>query len=468
MDFKRKAYSKLLEWKGKPNHKPIIVEGLRQVGKSYIVYKFAKENYKNVITLDFRHKKELRLCFNGDLDADSIVGAIQVYFPNYPIIPHETCLIFEEIGDCPEARASLKAFSLDGKYDIIATGSLLGIDNYRRKNRTPIPTGYEEFLEMTSMDFEEFLWAMKTPSSAIESLKESLSKLEDLPPALDNYFKEMIKRYMAVGGMPEAVEAFLNSNLNYMAARNVQERLIHDYRGDFGRFINEKMEEEVDYELQSQINQIFNSIPSQLSRENDISKFKLSEMSKNARYYQYSKAFDWLEKSGLTLRVYNLKAIEKPLKSSIEENSFKLFISDAGLLMSLFPLSTLQDFLNSSLESKKGSIYENLLATIIAKASFPLFYYGNYEKHLEIDFLIEAKDGIVLLEEKSTNGRMAASRNVMEGKTPYKASRCIKINSNGVGKGSFYSSITQYMAPFFLQAERDNLTQGLFAKDISI
>ena len=468
MDFKRKAYNQLKEWKDRKGHKPLIVEGLRQVGKSYIVAKFAEENYENHIILDFRHRKELRLCFKGNLDVDQIVSSLEPYLPEGKFVPGKTALIFEEIGDCAEAKTSLKSFCLDGRYEVIATGSLLGVDNYRRKSKLPVPTGYEEHLEMTSMDFEEFLWAIGTPESALASLKEAALEIKELPPALANYFSEAIKQYMVVGGMPDAVKAFLESSRNYLKSRSVQEELIKDYRADFGRFVDEDGNEKIDYDLQSKLNQIFDAIPSQLSRENDVQRFKLSEMSKKARYAQYANAFDWLTKAGLVLLVRNLKAIESPLQGNAENNAFKAFVGDPGLLMSLFPLATLQDFLLNRLGSRKGALYENLLASMIAKAGFPLFYYGNYEKHLEIDFLLEAKDGIVLLEEKSTNGKMAASRSVMEGNSPFKASRCIKINSFGVGKGSFYTSYPQYMAPFLLEEEMKRLKEDLFAPSLSL
>ncbi len=467
MDFKRKAYEQLRKWKEKEGHKPLVVEGLRQVGKSYIVSKFAKENYENAITLDFRHRPELRLCFKKSLAVDEIIGNLEPYFPTEHFIPHKTCLIFEEIGDCAEARSSLKSFFLDGRYDVLATGSLLGVENYRRKKKLPVPTGYEEFLKMRSMDFEEFLWAMGCKEETIALLKEATSKKTELPPALDHYFRETIKRYAVIGGMPSAVEAFLSSSMNYLEARKVLESLLHDYRADFGRFINENDEEEIDYMLQAQLNQVFSSLPAQLGRADDNYKFKLSELSKKARYYQYEQAFTWLEEAGLVIFVKNVKAIEKPLQCNEEKHSFKAFISDPGLLMASFPISTTSDFLNEKLGSRKGAIYENLLAKFIADASFPLYYFGNQEKHLEIDFLIEGKDGIILLEEKSTNGKMAASRMVMEGKTPYKAEKCIKVNSSGVSEGSFFTGILQYMAPFFLEEEKKNIEAGLFASPLS-
>ena len=242
MDFKRKIYQQLLEWKKDKNRLPLIVNGLRQVGKSYIVDKFAKENYENVIVYDFRHQKNLRLIFENSLDVDSIILNSSPYFAGSSFIPHKTVLIFEEIGDCPLARTSLKSFALDKRFDVIATGSLLGVINYRRKAKIDIPDGYEKIIEMTSMDFEEFLWANGVSESSINILKEHTKTLKELPVALDNYYKELLKRYIVVGGMPRSVVEYLSTN-NYMKSRELLINLIKEYRGDFGRFINDKEEE---------------------------------------------------------------------------------------------------------------------------------------------------------------------------------------------------------------------------------
>lgn len=468
MDFKRKAYGQLLEWKNKKNHKPIIVKGLRQVGKSYLVSKFANENYKNVVVFDFRHQPILRKCFQDGYDVDKILSYSRLYLPSSEYHPHETALIFEEINDCEEARTSLKAFAMDGRYDVLATGSLLGANRYRREKRAAIPTGYEEYLDMSSLDFEEFLWAMGTPLDAIESIQGSLTTLKEISPSYQEYFKEMVIRYIGVGGMPEAISAFLANGNDYLEARKVQERLLMDYRGDFGRYITSDGEEMIDYQMQIKLNQILDSIPNQLSRETDSLKFKFADIKKGARQNQYRDAVDWLYKAGLVLPTYNTKAIESPLEANKNESNFKLFLSDIGLLMACFPLSTLQELINHKLGSRKGGIYENLSATMIHKAGFPLYFYGDYAKHLEIDFLLETKDGITLLEEKSTNGKMAASKNVMENKTPYHAAKCIKIIENGVGKGDFYTSYPQYLEPFYLQKEKENLESGLIAKNVKI
>ncbi len=457
MKMKRKAYQKLIEWKNRKDHKPLIVEGLRQVGKSYIVDKFAKENYENVITFDFRHRKELVTIFSGDLDVDTIIRKAKLYFLDKNFDLENTVLIFEEIGDCPLARTSLKSFALDGRYDVIATGSLLGVINFRRKNRVKIPTGYEEYLKMTGLDFEEFLWANGISDDQIAELKRYTKEKKEIDQATCDFYKKMIKDYLVVGGLPEVVSRFLDSGRNYIEARSVLDRLLVDYRGDFGRFIDDDGKEGIDYRLQSQLNMIFDSIPKQLAIENDTNKFKYSEVKKNGRSAEFKEGFEWLEKAGLVLRCFNVRALESPLFLNADETYFKAFISDTGLLMAMYPIVTMRDFLNDKLDSRKGAIYENLAGVFIHKAGFPLYYYANGEQHLEIDFLIEGSDGLILYEEKSTNGKMAASRAVMTGQTPYKATACYKIIENNFGDGSFYTSIPQFCAPFLLDEIREKI-----------
>ena len=450
MEIRRKAYQSLVEWKSRKNHKPLIVEGLRQVGKSYIVAKFAKENYSNAIIFDFRHRKELATVFSGDLDVDTIIRKAKLFLSDENFDIENTVLIFEEIGDCPLARTSLKSFAMDGRYDVIATGSLLGVINFRRKTRVKIPTGYEDFLNMSGLDFEEFLWANGISEEQVDELKRQTAEKKELDPFTVNFYKKLMKDYLAIGGLPEVVSTFIDSNRNYIEARNVLERLLTDYRADFGRFVDDDGNELIDYRLQSQLNMIFDSIPKQLARENDINKFKYSEVKKGGRAAAFKEGFEWLEKAGLVLRCFNVNALETPLSLNVDETYFKVFISDTGLLMAMYPVVTMRDFLNDKLDSRKGAIYENLAGVLIHKAGFPLYYYADGEKHLEIDFLIEGADGLILYEEKSTNGKMAASRAVMSGQTPYKAAACYKIIENNFGDGAFFTSVPQFCAPFLL------------------
>ena len=467
MEFKRKIYKELINWKKDENRLPLIVDGLRQIGKSYIVNKFAHENYENVIIFDFRHRKDLRKIFEGNLDVDSIIINSSPYFVDQSFIPFKTVLIFEEIGDCPLARTSLKSFAQDKRFDVIATGSLLGVLNYRRKAKIDIPDGYEKIIKMTSMDFEEFLWANGVKEENINVLKEHINTNEELPNAIASYYTEMLKRYIVVGGMPESIKAYLSTN-NYMKSREILLGLINEYRGDFGRFINDKEEEQIDYRLQTSLNEVFDSIPSQLERETEVPKFKFSEIKKGGRANQYESTFDWLEKSGLVLRCFNIKSIEAPLEANSDKTYFKAFISDIGLLMAMYPISVSQGLLRDELDSRKGAIFENLAAVMINKADLPLYYFANGNEHLEIDFILESDDGIVLLEEKSVNGKMRASRMVMENRSKYHAKACYKIIRNNFGIGDFYYSIPQYASEFLLENISNKLKEGINLPPLSL
>lgn len=433
LEFKRKIYDELLLWNQKPNKVPLIIDGLRQVGKRYIVSKFANEQYENVIIYDFRHNRDLRKIFEGNLDVDSIIRKSAPYFPNVKFVPYKTILVFEEIGDCPLARTSLKSFALDKLFSVIGTGNLLGVLNFRRRFKAEIPTGYEQIIQMNSLDFEEFLWANGLSEENIEVLKKYVKSNKELPLALAN---------------------------NYIESRNYLEGLIKDYKADFGRFVNDDSEEDVDYHLQLQLNKIFDSIPSQLARETDTLKFKYSDVKKGGRASEFEEPFEWLEKAGLVLRCYNVHALEKPLEANASKVYFKAFISDIGLLMAMYPVSTSQAFLNDNLDSRKGAIFENLAAIMLNKSGFPLYYFSSGANHLEIDFIIENIDGIILIEEKSVNGKMAASRAVMEGRTQYKAVKCFKIIKENFGEGSFYTSIPHYAFPFLLEDMKTALKKG--------
>ena len=264
---------------------------------------------------------------------------------------------------------------------------------------------------------------------------------------------------MIVGGMPDSIKKYLKTN-NYIKSREYLEGLIKDYRLDFGRFVNDKSNEEIDYHLQNKINQVFDSIPSQLARETDTHKFKYSEIKSGGRSKEFEEPFIWLENAGLVLRCFNLRAIEKPLELNTDKTYFKTHISDIGLLMAMYPISTSQELLEDKLDSRKGALFENLVATIINKAGLPLYYFSKGSDHLEIDFIFEGDKGIVLLEEKTINGKMAASRSVMEGKTKYKADICYKVIRENFGKGDFYTSVPLYALPFLLENIVTEITKG--------
>ncbi len=451
MNLKRKAYQQLLSWKNRAGHLPLIVEGLRQVGKSYIVDKFARENYENVIVFDFRYNEVTRSFFQGNLTVDEILKRAYPYFPSSNFVPHKTIIVMEEIGDCPRARTSLKAFESDGRFDVIATGSLLGVANYRKRKKEALPTGSEEFLKMTSLDFEEFLWAIGASQDFIDRLKDSAESFAPLPEPYIEYGKVAMRSYLLVGGMPDAVIAFLESDGDPLAAREVHRRLLRDYEADFGRYVDDGGEERYDMILKGRISAVWKSIPMQLSRENKNSKFRYKDVGGRGRREDFELPLDWLEEAGLIIKCHNTSAPEPPLKSNALQDEFKVYVSDPGLLCATYEETLASLALDGLLGARKGALTENLIATMLNKAGLDCFYYGSALEHKEIDFLLEDAFGILLLEAKSTNGGMAASKALMEGKSPYKRYRCFKIIENDFGKGAFYQSLPHFAFPFFLE-----------------
>ena len=463
MELRRKAYQQLVKWKQRENHKPLIVEGLRQVGKSYLVDRFAKENYENVVVFDFRYNQKTRGFFQDDLSVDSILQKAYVYFPAELFVPGKTVLVFEEIGDCGQARASLKSFALDGRFDVIGTGSLLGVANYRKRKKEPIPTGYEEYLEMSSLDFEEFLWAIGATEAFIAELKKHVESFAPLSQPFIEYGKSAIKAYMIVGGMPEAVINYIESGGDFMAARNKLLSLNRDYETDFGRYVDEDGVEKIDFILKGRLTSLWRSIPAQLARENGNSKFRYNDVPGRGRKEDLALPIEWLLEAGMIIKGRNTIVPESPLPSNAKEDEFKLFVADPGLLSALYEPSLIQESLQGILGAKKGALTENLIATFLSKAGFGTYYFADSLKHKEIDFVVEADDGIVLIEAKSTNGQVKASKDLVSGQRPYQRYTCIKAIENDFGTGSFYKSVPHYALPFFLNSisERGKLPIGL-------
>lgn len=463
MDFKRKATSLLLDWKNRNGHKPIIIKGLRQVGKSYTAISFAKENYKNWAFFDFRHDKSLSKIFentkdDGLMSVDSIISNAQIRFPNTTFEKGNTCLVFDEIGDCPIARESFKLFSSNSGYDIIATGSLLGIAGVNEASEKNTPVGYEEYLDMTALDFEEFLWANGVSSEAINQLKTSVNNFSPTSPTIHSVLSSYLIRYIILGGMPEVISAFLNSQ-NLLDARAVQTRLISDYEDDFGKKIDKNGNCIIDSTLLIRTQRAYRSIADQLAKENK--KFKYSYIEGGGRSSEFSDALAWLEKAGLIVMAHNLRSIESPLAGNSISEEFKVYPTDIGLLIASFPLKTTQSILTGDFGAYKGAIYEGLAAEMLYKAGFPLYYFSDTKRHLENDFFLEEKDGISVIESKANNRKMASAKALKNGETPFKIKEVYKLVSGNFGEGSFFKTMPQYSFPFFLENIDIKLKEGL-------
>ena len=447
--FKRKIYDEILKWKNSINHKPLIISGLRQIGKTTIVENFAKENYESVIKLDFRKDASLHEIFDGDFDIDSIIFSLSLKNKDYKFIPNKTCFIFDELQDCPNARSSLKYFALDGRFDVICTGSLLGIKNYRstKKPFREIPVGFEDYLLMKPMDFEEFLWANSINQSIIDNLKQCIEKHTPVNSFMHQKMLDLFNRYICIGGMPEVVNAYVKSN-DFNEVRKIQKRILKSFEADFGTHLNDNNEIVVDDKAKAKIIATFKSIPNQLAKDNQ--KFQYSVIMKNAKGRDYKTAIEWLEDYGLISCCYNLTLPELPFDSFIIPNYFKIYTTDSGLFIAMLDDDTPDLIINNKLKIAKGAIYENIVADAFSKLGKKLYFYHK-QSGLEIDFITNLHKEAVLIEVKAKSGNTKASKEILENKGKYQINKLIKLTSQNIGYSENIFTYPYYLTSFIFK-----------------
>ncbi len=446
--MERKILKNLIDWKNKSDRVPLVVKGLRQVGKTYIVKEFAKRYYENAFILDFRKQPSLASIFEGDFDIDRIA----LYISSLPkknslisgskMVPHKTVLIFDELQDCPNARSSLKYFKEDGRFDVVCTGSLLGLEGYRigKNSSRGIAVGSEEQIEMYPMDFEEFLWANGVEIKLIDLLKECFDKKQQIPAYLHEQFLDWGRKYICVGGMPEAVGKFVQTN-SISETRKVQRRLLDDYKADFGSHLNDDNELVINELEKTKILEVFNSIPKQLAKENK--KFQYSVVDKKAKSRTHEDAVKWLKNYGLIDICYNLSAIEQPFDFVSIFDNFKIYVSDIGLLVSMLGDDVAFKILSNDLGMGKGMIYENLIADAFHKNGKPMYFFSK-SSGLEIDFVTTLLGKPYLVEAKAKNGN-AKSAKIVLGDENYKVDSLLKLTAQNLG--FIENTIT---APYYL------------------
>lgn len=418
--LKRKIDATLASWKRHKNRKPLVIKGCRQCGKTYSVLNFAKSNYANVVYINFFENPDIKTAFSKTFVIDDIILYLSAYIDTQ-FVPGETCIILDEIQECPDARTALKFFKLDGRFDVIATGSLLGIEGYGEEP-VSIPVGYETVITMYPLDFEEFLWANKIGDNVIGRIKESFINKVPVDEPLHNRFREILLRYAIVGGMPEAVNEYLDSK-QIGAVRQIQQDIVNGYRSDMIKYAPS--------EYKSRIRECFDSIPKQLSKENK--KFQYSVIKKGAKSANYIGSIQWIEDAGIVNRCYNLTITELPLDGNSIENEFKLYMADIGLLMSMLEEGTASDVLNGSLYGYKGALFENLMADFLGKAGRKLYYFKK-DSGLEVDF-VERFDGeCVLLECKASSGNVKSTKTVLSHPEKYHVDQAFKFGDYNVGK----------------------------------
>lgn len=432
--LRRKIESELRAWKSDNNHNPLIIKGCRQCGKTYIVRKFAEENYKNVVYLNFFQNSDYASIFSGSLEIDYLVMMMSALVgTEVKFEAHNTIIILDEIQECPEARTALKFFKMDGRFDVIGTGSLLGIRGYKEKP-VSVPVGYETVIEMYPMDFEEFLWANGISEKIIKLLKACLAEEKPVPEPIHNKMQQLLLNYVVVGGMPAVVEGFVQTK-EMNAVLKLQKDIIASYEDDMVKYADEK-----DKPL---IRECFQSIPKQLAKENK--KFQYSVVQKGSTSSKYLGSLQWIEDAGIIKRCYNLSITELPLDGNAIEDVFKVYMCDIGLLVSMLEEGTQFDILSGNLLGYKGAIFENYMADVFVKMNRKLYYFRK-DSGLEIDFVTRYKGECVLVEVKASTGNAKSTRTILNHPEKYHVNTAIKFGSYNVGKENSILTLPLYMA----------------------
>lgn len=431
--LKRKIEKTLLEWKNTPYHTPLIIKGPRQCGKTYSVRNFAKKYYKYEVYINFYKNPDYATIFDGSLDVDNLIMLMSAQLGNDAIFEEgQTLIIFDEIQECPEARTSLKFFKEDGRFDVIGTGSLLGVKGYGKEPKS-IPVGSETLLEMYPMDFEEFLWANGINETIINKLKECFAKTIPVPNALHKKMRQLILQYTVVGGMPKVVDTFvLSKQMNTVLS--LQRDIVRSYEDDMVKYAKGK-----DKAL---IKDCFQSIPKQLSKENK--KFQYSVVMKSGSASKFQGSLQWIEDAGIITRCYNLQIPELPLEGNAVKDIFKVYMCDTGLFVSMLEDGTQLDILTGNLYVYKGAIFENLMADVFTKMGRKLYYYHK-DSGLEIDFVIRLKGKATLIEVKSSTGNAKSVRTILSHPEKYHVLDAIKLGDYNVGEKDNMLTLPLYM-----------------------
>jgi len=382
--LKRKIENQFIEWKNRPDHRALLVMGARQVGKTTSIRAFAQKWYEHKIEINFETRPSLKAIFDGDLDPTTIYEKMSVADLG-ELVPGRTLFFFDEIQACPRARTAIKFLVEDGRFDIIESGSLLGI-NYADVSSYPV--GFEEKIDMHSLDFEEFLWALGIPATIIAGLRERYDRLIPVDPFVHARLMEAFKRYLILGGMPSVIDSYLEMK-DIAKSVIAQRAIIGGYRDDIAKYAGG---------LKVLAKAVFDSIPSQLQEKNR--KFVLADIETGASFRRFNEPIQWLSDAGIASFCFNISAWELPLEPNAQRTQFKFFLRDTGLLSSMSMANVQQAILNGELEVNQGAIVENAVADLLVKNGHALHYYDR-KGRLEIDFALQMDDAVVPVEVKS-------------------------------------------------------------------
>lgn len=434
--LRRKMLDYLNGWRANKRQECLLIKGARQVGKSFIVDVFGKQAYASYVPIDFIKRPELKAVFEGALDAGEIYRQMSLLIPGLRLVEGETLIFLDEIQECPAARTALKYLAQDGRYDVVASGSLLGISF--KEGATSVPVGYERQIEMHPLDFEEYLWACGYGEESLAELRGYLERMEPVPRAVHEQMMRRVREYVAVGGMPAVVEAFVK-NESYAAAHDMQLMVLAAYRDDIARYATSP--ERV------RAQECYASLPRQLAKEN--TKFQYSVVEKGGSARKFESSIDWLDGARTVLRCRGVDSPQFPLLAYESTDKFRLYASDTGLLMAMYGFEMKAAVVNNTLAGPmKGGLYENLVAGMLAKNGVPLRYWMSQNGAQEIEFLAEREASVLPIEVKASRNASASLDRFLERpdvKLGY------KLGDYNVGRSGKKVTLPLYMAPWLLR-----------------
>jgi hypothetical protein len=422
----------LVKWKKEKKKECLLVNGARQVGKTFIIREFGKQNYENVVEINFLKRSRMKDAFEGDLGMNEIIKRISAYDITAKFTEGKTLLFLDEIQECGNARTALKFIAEDNRFDCIASGSMLGI---AYKSTASVPVGYERRIEMYSLDLEEFLWAVGYDDARIGYLKEYFDCKKIVPSGINEAFTEKLKEYAIVGGMPSVVNKFIETN-NFGDVHEEQRMIISSYLDDIAKYAPPAEKPKV--------RSCFLSIPVQLAKENK--KFQYSVVKKGSGAKTFDGSLEWLRDAGLIKFCHNVSTPTFPLPAYDQEGYFKVYMADIGLLTAMYGFDMNAEIYGNTLKGPaKGGIYENLIADILLKKGIPLNYYKPSESRQEIEFLLTERGCIIPLEVKSKNGKtLSLDEFIRRFDPPY----ALKLVSGNIGVNDKKVTMPHYMAMF--------------------
>ena len=416
--MRRKITEIIEEWDNSDKKKALLIKGPRQVGKTYSIEEYGKRVYgSGFLEINFKDNPEAIGIFDGDLDVDMIITRMSSRYRGFEFVPSRTLIFLDEIQNCPQARTALKPMAKDGRFKIIASGSLMGI---RMKDVGLHPTGYLQREEMHPMDFEEFLWALDMPQKAIDKVRNSISKKEPIDTFLFQTFSELYNTYLVVGGMPEALESFVTTR-KLTGLGKIFSELREGYSDDISSY--------ADGTAKALAEPCMMSIPRMLAMENkkfmyskvgaeskegpskEDDESKIKEGSKRTGFRYFAPALNWLSMAGISLTCNNLSEPKSPLEEKMQTDKFKLYLMDTGFLLSFYDRSVFQDVFDGNLDVNMGAIAENAVAQAFHSQGRPLMYFSKDDPRLEMDFVTVVRGKVCCIEVKSGENRECKSLN---------------------------------------------------------